>query len=40
MVSGPKNQYGKNSIIKRYFQKQPLFDQYWPFEQRAKETRF
>ena len=27
-VSGPRNQYGKNSIIKRYSQKQPLFNQY------------
>ena len=39
-VSGPKNQHGKNSIIKRYFQKQPLSNQYLRFEQRTKKAHF
>ena len=39
-LSGPKNQHGKSSIIKRYFQKQPLFNRYWHFEQRTKEACF
>ena len=40
-----KNQWSKestwqNSVIKRYFKKQLLFNQYWHFEERKKKARF
>ena len=39
-ISPSQIQHAKTYIVKRYFQKQPLFNQFWRIEKTTKKARF